>query len=77
MVDPVIVVGDPEVAQATGDAAWVGVRGRSRLIGRAVAYPMLGIFSDSPDLLPRIPTDVGDGPWRRGWGRPARMRVRR
>jgi hypothetical protein len=67
------------VTQVTGDAACVcrGGRERSRLIGHAAAYPTLGKFSDRPDVRPRIQTDVEDGSWWRGWGRPARMRVRR
>jgi hypothetical protein len=54
-----------------------GGRGRRRLIGHAAACPTRGKFSGRPDVRPRILADVEDGPWWRGWGKPARMRVRR
>jgi hypothetical protein len=79
VVYPVIVVGEPEIAQATGDAACVGAgeEGGVALIGRVATYPTLGKFSDRRDVRPRILADVEGGPWWRGWGRPARMRGRR
>jgi hypothetical protein len=72
VVGPVIVVGRPEVAQVTGDAACVGAGEEGSVgQGRVAAHTTLGKISNRQDVPPRILTDIGGGPWWKGWEDPA------